>query len=99
MVGPQLVVYMGPVRIPSLFTVLVSGAGGVHAVHTVLHTLLGESQLFKNIRDKWDHPYPFQAFAAIIGFFTVFRCVSHPLWCFLESCSSGVKDASYKSRQ
>jgi predicted membrane chloride channel (bestrophin family) len=31
-------------------------------------------RLFNSLRSNWERPYPFQAFAVVIGFLTVFRC-------------------------
>jgi hypothetical protein len=41
----------------------------------LLHVVLDQYNAFSKMRDKWSHPYPFQAFVAIVGFITVFRCV------------------------
>jgi hypothetical protein len=42
----------------------------------LLHRLLDESEILNDIRDDWKHPYPFQAFVAIVAFLMVFRYVS-----------------------
>jgi hypothetical protein len=42
------------------------------AVTVVLHTLEDDTQ--EKIREAWRHPYPFQAFAFVVGFVIVFRC-------------------------
>lgn len=40
----------------------------------LLHLYFSEWDMVEEVREGWLHPYPFQAFAAIVGFFTVFRC-------------------------
>jgi hypothetical protein len=40
----------------------------------MLHILFDASDWLDEFRDDWRHPYPFQAFVAVVGFFMVFRC-------------------------
>jgi hypothetical protein len=41
------------------------------AITAVAHAFLDDA-----MKEQWRHPYPYQAFAFVVGFMLVFRCVS-----------------------